>query len=150
MGTSSIRVVQEPVLMPATFIQKAKDRIGVIVGVGTMIGMLIGAVAWSEGNTADQIRDAELIQKGRNEAVHSYIGREMQKTSAKHDYDFYDVRQAQAEEELLELEEDADSGQLTSSQQRKMRRLETQVEDFQTKQDEALERLAEAEADAEE
>jgi len=151
VGTSRMGMVQESILMSVSFWVKIKDRAGAIIGVATLIGMVFGVAAWSQEDTAQQINNAALIQQGRNEAAHWYIARGMQKTSAKHDYDFYDVRQAQAEEELLELEEDADDGvQLTSSQQRKMRRLETQVEDFQKKQDEALERLAEAEADAEE
>ncbi len=137
--------------MSPPFIQKAKDRVGLIVSVCVLIGMIMGAVAWSQEDIATQIRDAELIQQGKSEAAHSSLAREMQKQNAKHDYDFYDVRQQQAEEQLIQLEEDVDDGvTLTSSQQRKIRRLEDQVEDFQEKQDEALKRLAKAEADASE
>lgn len=139
--------------MPVSFIQKAKDRIGLIVSVGALIGMIFGVAAYSEGQTEDQIRDAGLIQQGRNEAVHSSQARAAAVQNAKHDYDFYEVRGVQAEQELQYLEEDVDDGvRLTASQERKMRRLEEQVTDFQSKQDDALEKLEQAEeaADASE
>ncbi len=134
-----------------SFSHRAKEKLRLAIAVGTLVGMIIGAVAWSQEDTATQIRDADLIAKGRYEAQHSQQARDMAVQSAKHDYDFYEVRGVQLEQELQDLEKDVDEGvTLTSSQQRKMRRLEDQVDTFQTKQDEALERLSEAEDDASE
>ena len=125
---------------------KAKTVFGLIAAIAAVVVLPLSFQAWAEGQTEEQIREAELIQQGRNEATHSGQAHEMAKQSAKHDYDFYDIRAQQAEEQLVQLEEDADAGvQLTSSQQRKMRRLEKQVEDFLGEQDKALTKLSAAE-----
>ena len=126
---------------------KVKTGLGIVAGLAAVIVLPVSFVAWAEDQTANQIYEAGLVQQGRVEAVQTVQARELKNASAKHDYDFYEIRAQQAEEQLVQLEEDADSGvQLTSSQQRKMRRLEVQVEDFQGKQEEALERLASAES----
>lgn len=126
---------------------KVKTGLGIVAGLAAVIALPVSFVSWAEGQTANQIHEAGLIQQGRVEAVQTVQARELQKQSAKHDYDFYEIRALQAEEQLFQLEEDSDAGvQLTSSQKRKMRRLENQVENFQSKQDEALEKLTVAEA----
>jgi len=139
--------------MPVSIWVKIKDRAGAIVAVGSIVAMIFGVAAWSQDDTASQIRDAENVAKGRYEVQHSSQARELAVQSAKHDYDFYEVRGVQYEQELEDLEADVDDGvTLSTSQKRKMRRLEEQVSDFQNKQDEALERIEQAEeaANAEE
>ena len=123
---------------------KVKTGFSLIAAVVAVVILPVSFVAWSADQTAEQIRDAALVEQGREEAIHSAQNRAIADTQAKHDYDFFDIRVAQAEEELIQLEEDADSGvQLTATQERKMRRLEQQVVDFQGRQDEALEQLSE-------
>lgn len=127
-------------------VNKGKSVLGFVAALVAVVIMPVSFVAWAEGQTAEQIRDAELVQKGRAEAVQTAQAQAMATQAAKHDYDFYDIRQQVAEQELVYLEQDVDDGvQLTASQERKMRRLEEQVEGFNDKKDEALEQLAEVE-----
>ncbi len=123
---------------------KVKTGLGLIASLAAVIVMPVSLVAWSAGQTADQIKDAALIEQGRQEVIHSAQSKAISVVQAKHNYDFYEIRVEQAEEELIQLEEDVDSGvQLTATQERKMRRLEEQVTMFRGKQDEALEQLSE-------
>lgn len=136
---------------------KIRAGTGAIVGVVAVVMLVVNATTWAQvqkeeimAETTAQIQAEVLIQQGRAEAVQTSQAREMQKQSAKHDYDFYEIRGMQAEEQLVQLEEEADAGvKLTASQQRKMRRLEKQVENFQNEQDKALITLSEAEANNE-
>ena len=125
---------------------KVKTGLSVIAALAAVVILPVSFVAWAEEQTAEQIRDAELVQQGRTEAVQTAQAQAMATQAAKHDYDFYDIRQQVAEQELVDLEQDVDDGvQLTASQERKMRRLEDEVEGFNEKKDEALEQLAEVE-----
>lgn len=127
-------------------LNKGKTLLGFFVALVAVVLMPLSFVAWAEGQTADQIRDAGLIQQGRVEAVQTIQAQAMATQTAKHNYDFYDIRAVMAEQELVDLEQDVDDGvQLTASQERKMRRLETEVESFNNKKLEALEQLAVAE-----
>ncbi len=125
---------------------KVRTGLGIVAALAGIVVLPISFVTWAENQTAEQVKDSALIQQGKLEAVQSQASRELAKQSAKHDYDFYDVRIQQAEEELVDLEEDADAGvQLTASQERKMRRLEGQVENFAVQQQVALDELAKLE-----
>lgn len=127
-------------------LNKGKTVLGFIAALVAVVILPVSFVAWAEGMTEEQIRDAELIQQGRAEAIATVQAQTAATQAAKHDYDFYDVRAAIAEQELVDLEQDVDDGvQLTASQERKMRRLEDQVTDFNDKKDDALEQLAEVE-----
>lgn len=131
-------------------VNKGKAVFGFIAGLVALVIMPVTFVTWAEGQTADQIRDAELIQQGRTEVIHSSQAHSMAKQSAKHDYDFYDIRAQVAEQELVYLEQDLDEGvTLTASQGRKMRRLEDQVTDFNEKKDYALKQLSAVETEHE-
>ncbi len=131
-------------------LNKGKTVLGFIAALVAVVILPVSFVAWAEGMTEEQIRDAELIQQGRAEAIATVQAQTAATQAAKHDYDFYDVRAAIAEQELVDLEQDVDDGvQLTASQERKMRRLEDQVTDFNDKKDDALEQLAEVEIDNE-
>ena len=124
-------------------LNKGKTVLGFIAALVAVVLLPVSFVAWAEGMTEGQIRDAGLVQQGRVEAVATVQAQAMATQAAKHDYDFYDVRQQMAEQELVDLEQDVDDGvQLTASQERKMRRLEEQVVDFNEKKDDALEQLA--------
>lgn len=123
---------------------KVKTGLSAITALAAVVILPVSFVAWAEGQTEEQIRDAALVQQGREEVIHSTQNKAIADTQAKHDYDFFDLRIEQAEEELIQLEEEADSGvQLTATEERKMRRLEQQVVDFEAKQEEALEQLTE-------
>lgn len=125
-------------------INKWKTGLGVIAALAAVVVLPISFVAWAEEQTEEAIREAALVEQGREEAIHSVQAEALRDQQARHDYDFYEIRVAQAEERLIQLEEDVDSGvQLTATEQRRMRRLEDQIEEFQSKQDEALERLSE-------
>jgi len=127
-------------------LNKGKTVLGFIAALVAVVILPVSFVAWAEGMTEEQIREAELIQQGRTEAINTAQAQAQATQAAKHDYDFYDVRAAIAEQELVDLEQDVDDGvQLTASQERKMRRLEEQVTDFNDKKDDALEQLAEVE-----
>jgi hypothetical protein len=129
---------------------KVKTGLGVVAALAAVVVLPVSFVAWAEGQTAEQIREAELIQQGRVEAAATVQAQAAATQAAKHDYDFYDIRAAIAEQELVDLEQDVDDGvQLTASQGRKMRRLETEVESFNNKKLEALEDLAEVETEDE-
>ena len=122
---------------------KIKTALGLVAALAAVVVMPVSYVTWASAQTAEQIKEAGLIQQGREDVIHSAQNKALEDQRARHDYDFYEIRVAQAEEELIQLEEEADSGvQLTATQQRKMRRLEQQVEDFQGKQDEALDQLS--------
>lgn len=128
-------------------LNKGKTLLGFIAGLVAVVIMPVSFVAWAEGMTEDQIRDAGLIQQGRAEAVATVQAQAVATQAAKHNYDFYDIRAAMAEQELVDLEQDVDEGvTLTASQERKMRRLEGQVTGFNEKKDYALEQLAEVES----
>jgi len=125
---------------------KVKTGLSLVAALVAVVILPVSFVAWAEGMTKEQIRDAELVQQGRAEAVATVQAQTAATQAAKHDYDFYDVRAAIAEQELVDLEQDVDDGvQLTASQERKMRRLEEQVTDFSEKKDDALEALAKVE-----
>jgi len=118
---------------------KARTALGVVLAVVGVVVLPVKFVAWAEAQTATQINEERLRQEGRDGVIHSA-------QNAKHNYDFYQIRAAQAERELIALEEDVDAGEiLTSTEKRKMTRLEEQLKEFQNKQDEALEQLSEPE-----
>jgi len=118
---------------------KVKTALGVVLALVGVVVLPVKFVAWAEAQTATQINEERLRQEGRDGVIHSA-------QNAKHNYDFYQIRAAQAERELIELEEDVDAGEvLTSTEERKMVRLEEQLKEFQSKQDEALEQLSEPE-----
>jgi len=123
---------------------KVKTGLSLIAALAAVVVLPISFVTWAEGQTKEQIKEAALIEQGREEAIHSSQAKAIAVVQAKHDYDFYEIRGAQAEEELIQLEENVDAGvQLTATQERRMRRLEKQVTVFQSKQEEALGQLSE-------
>ncbi len=83
---------------------KVKTGLSILAAMIPLVVAPVSFVAWSAEQTAVQIRESELIQQGRSEAVQTQQSQELAKQSAKHDYDFYDVRAMQAEQELLDTE----------------------------------------------
>ena len=120
---------------------KVKTGLGVVAALAAVVVLPISFVAWAEGQTAEQVKEQALIQQGREEAAHSVI-------ASTHQYDFADLRGAQAEADLIDLEVAVAEGEvLTPTEQRKMRRLEKEIEAFSEQKEEALEKLQEHEDD---
>lgn len=114
---------------------KVKTGLGLIAALAAVVVLPISFVAWAEDLAEQKAREAELRMQGREEVIHST-------QAATHNYDFYAVRAAQAEQELIELEKEKDEGvQLTASQERKMKRLERQIDEFNKEADDALQQL---------
>ena len=130
---------------------KAKSVLGLVISLSTVVMLPIGAYTWAQEQREEveaaaerKIAEAALITQGREQVIHST-------QKATHDYDFYELRSAQAEEELIILEEDAAAGvQLTATQQRKMRRLEDDVATFEARKQDALDQLQQTEDDHDE
>ena len=119
---------------------KVKTGLSLVAALASVIVLPISFVAWSAEQTAEQIREAELIREGREEVIHSA-------QKATHDYDFYDLRAAQAERDLIELEQaELEGVQLTPTQKRRMRNLEADLEEFETRKSQALEDLQNVES----
>ena len=118
---------------------KAKTGLGLIGALAAVVVLPVSFVAWAEEQTAQQIKDQALIQQGREEAAHSVI-------ASTHQYDFAAIRGEQAEAELIELEQrELEGEELTPTEKRKARRLEKELENFETQKEEALEKLQEHE-----
>lgn len=111
---------------------KVKTAISTVVALAAFVVLPVQLVAWAEDLAEQKAREAELRMEGRVDALSST-------TKAAHDYDFFDVRQQQAESELIELEEEAAAGEeLTPTEQRKMAKLEKSLEEFEAAKDAAL------------
>lgn len=118
---------------------KVKASLSLVAAIAAVVVLPVSFVAWAEDLSDKKIAEQALIQQGRDEAAHSVI-------ASTHQYDFADLREAQAEEELIELEEAAAAGEeLTPTEERKARRLERELETFAEQKEEALEQLQEHE-----
>jgi hypothetical protein len=114
-----------------------KTGLGLIASLAAVVVLPVSFVAWAEEQTAEAIREQALIQQGREEVAHSSIVNT-------HQYDMAAMREQNAEEQLIELEEAAAAGEeLTPTQERKARRLERELETFAEQKKEALENLQE-------
>jgi hypothetical protein len=116
---------------------KVKTGLGLVSALAAVVILPVSFVSWAEEQTAEQVREQALIQQGREEAAHSVLANTQK-------YDTADIRLKLAEAELIELEEKEASGEdLTPTEERKARRLESELETFQEHKTEALEQLQE-------
>ena len=114
---------------------KVKTAISTVVALAAFVVLPVQLVAWAEDLAETKAREAELRMEGRVDALSST-------TKAAHDYDFFDVRQAQAEQELIYLEEaEAEGEELTPTEIRKKVTLQKNLENFEKAKVEALEQL---------
>ena len=114
---------------------KVKTILSSLVALAAFIVLPVQLVAWAEDLAESKARDAELRMEGRVQALQST-------TQAAHNYDFFDVRQAQAEQELIALEEaEADGEDLTPTESRKKATLQKNLEAFEKSKLQALEQL---------
>ena len=119
--------------------KKVSAFTGAILGVAAVIGLIVNTLAWAEDLAETKAKEAEQRMQGREEVIHST-------QKATHDYDFYSIRESYAEAELIALEQDEQAGvQLTATQERKMRNLEQEVEDFKKAKEKALDELQDIE-----
>lgn len=114
---------------------KLRSICSLIAALAAVVVLPISVVAWADELATAKAKEAELRMQGREEVIHGT-------QAATHTFDFYSIRAAQAEAELVALEEDIDAGvQLTASEARKVTRLVKQVETFNEEADKALEQL---------
>lgn len=114
---------------------KVKTAISTLVALAAFVVLPVQLVAWAEDLAVEKAREAELRMEGRVQALQST-------TQAAHNYDFFDVRQAQAEQELIALEEaEAEGEELTPTEERKKATLQKNLEAFENSKLEALEQL---------
>ena len=115
---------------------KVKTGLGIVAGLAAVIVLPISFVAWAEDQTAEQVEKSEIRQQARAEVIYDSIRN-------KHAYDFYGQEAEDAEEDLVELEQQVSEGViLLPSQVRKMKKLESDIANFEEKQAVALERLS--------
>jgi hypothetical protein len=118
---------------------KVKTAISLIVALAAFVVLPVQLVAWAEDLATQKAREAELRMEGRVDALSST-------TKAAHDYDFFDVRQQQVEQELIALEESEAAGEtLTPTEQRKKDKLKENLEEFEEAKQHALATLKEVE-----
>jgi len=116
---------------------KVKAGLSLVAALAAVVVLPVSFVAWAEEQTAEQIKEQALIQEGREQVAHSAIVNT-------HQYDLASMREAQAEEALIELEEAEAAGEeLTPTQERKARRLERELETFSEQKEVALDNLQE-------
>jgi hypothetical protein len=114
---------------------KIKTAFGLLVAVLSFVVLPVQLVAWAEDLAAEKAREAELRMEGRVDALQST-------TQAAHNYDFYEVRQQQVEDDLIELEEAEAAGEdLTPTELRKKEKLEESVKKFEEAKNVALQQL---------
>ena len=115
---------------------KVKTVSGLVVTLAALVLLPISFVAWAEDQTAEQVRESEIKQNARAEVIYDSIRN-------KHAYDFYAQEAEDAEEDLVELEQQVAEGvELLPSQVRKMDKLVRDIERFEGAKDAALERLS--------
>ena len=120
-------------------LNKGKSVLSFIAALVAVVILPVSFVAWAQDMSAEQIAEQALIQKGREEVAHSIIVNT-------HQYDTASMREAQAESDLIELEEAEAAGEeLTPTQERKARRLERELETFSEQKEAALDNLQEHE-----
>ena len=116
---------------------KVKTGLGLIAALAAVVVLPVSFVAWAEEQTAEQIREQALIQQGREEAAHSVLASTQQ-------YDSASIREQLAEQELIELERrEMEGDELTPTEERKARRLESALETYSEQKEAALENLQE-------
>jgi len=108
---------------------------GGIAALSTVVVLPIRTVAWAEDLVDDKVLQSEIRQEAREEVIHGAL-------KAAHDFDFYSVQLEEAEEDLIEFEQQVAEGVvLTPTQTRRMRSLEGDIEDYEEAQEGALKRL---------
>ena len=118
-------------------LNKGKSVLSFIAALVAVVILPVSFVAWAEDMSAEQVAEQALIQQGREQVAHSAIVNT-------HQYDLASMREAQAEEALIELEEAEAAGEeLTPTQERKARRLERELETFSEQKEKALDNLQE-------
>jgi muconolactone delta-isomerase len=114
---------------------KVKSIISFIVAAAAFVVLPVQLVAWAEDLAEEKAREAELRMEGRVDAMQSTA-------QATHNYDFFDIRQTQVEQELIALEEaEAEGEELTPTEVRKKSTLQKNLESFEASKLEALEKL---------
>ena len=122
---------------------KIQAGTGALLGLVGIVTLGFNAATWAEDERKDitaeitkQIQDKYLIEQGRAQVIHSSIRN-------KHAYDFYTQEAEDAEEDLVELEQQVAEGvELLPYQIRKMKKLEENIINFEAKQATALDRLS--------
>lgn len=109
---------------------KVKTVLGLVVAVAGVVVLPLKIQAWAE----EIAKEEALRAEGREEVIHS-------KQMATHQYDFYSLRVEDTEEDLVYLEEKAAETELTPTEQRKIRKLEKDLDTFEQRREEALEQL---------
>ena len=118
---------------------KVKTGLGLIAALAAVVVLPVSFVTWAEEQTAEQIKEQALIQQGREEAAHSVL-------ASTHQYETASIREQLAEQELIDLEARVLEGdELTPTEERKARRLESELETFSEQKEAALEKLQEHE-----
>ncbi len=120
-------------------VEKALKHWKVIAGIASGIAAIaavvvlpIKTVAWAENLMDDKVLQSEIKQEAREEVIHGSL-------KAAHDFDFYTVRLEEAEEDLIEFEQqEAEGVVLTPTQRRRMRALEEDIKDYEESRSEAL------------
>jgi hypothetical protein len=114
---------------------KIKTGLSLVVALAAFVVLPVQLNAWAEDLATEKARDAELRMEGKIEALQST-------TQAVHNYDFYEVRQQQVEDALIDLEEAEAAGeQLTPTEERKKASLVKNLETFEIAKTTALKQL---------
>jgi hypothetical protein len=120
---------------------KIKTSLGLIVALAAVVVIPVQLTAWADELATEKAREAELRMEGKIEALAST-------TQAVHNYDFYDVRQQQVEEDLIDLEEaEAAGDELTPTEERKRIKLIKNLSKFEDAKEEALQQLKKGDVD---
>ena len=115
---------------------KVKTGLSLIAALAAIVVLPLQVQAWAE----DIAREQVLVAQGRQEVIDS-------RQNATEQYNFYTLRVEEAEEDLIFLETlMADGVQLTATQVRLYDKLKADLEEYERRQQEALEQLQNLEA----
>ncbi len=118
-------------------VNKVKTGLGIVAALIPIILVPISIVAWAD----DKVRESEIRQEARTDVL-------LDTVRNKHAYDFFAQEAEDAEEDLVELEQQVAEGvTLLPSQVRKMDKLTRDIERYEAAQEQALERLSNPETE---
>lgn len=130
-----------PVLMNAdaaawVLANKVKTSAAIVITLASLLGTGFAVKAWAEDQTAEQVRESEIRLIARQEVINDSIRN-------RHAYDQYAQEAEDAEEDLVELEQQVAEGvTLLPSQVRKMGKLTKDIERFEVAKNVAFDRLS--------
>ncbi len=103
-----------------------------VAAIAAVIVLPVKTVAWAEGLIDNKVLQSEIRQEAREEVIHGSL-------KAAHDFDFYTVRLEEAEENLIDYEQQIAEGvALTPTQTRRMRTLEKDIRNYEEGRERAL------------